>query len=283
VLGDIGRLDTPEGVTVLAAAVIDDVLGILVLALVIGTARGGAASPGELALITAQALGAWIGLTALFLLLASTIGRIARALRVEGAGLATVGKVVGCGVPALLTGFNRLGAIRVGIGMLPRGEVALVVAAAGLSAGVIGQSVFGVTVFVAVATTLMAPPLLVPAFRAGGSGLRRTEARPASRPRSALEWRLDPALARLLADELDRRLTADGFARVLRAEGRGEHVADYGRRELLLSVERRDGSDGTAQLRVESNDDAGLDVADEAVNAASQAARQQLAELFPST
>src|SRR5438046_2917890 len=63
VLGDLGQLDTPEGVTILGAAVIDDVLGILVLALVVGASGGRGASTGELAFISLKALGAWLGLT----------------------------------------------------------------------------------------------------------------------------------------------------------------------------------------------------------------------------
>ena len=41
VLSDIHKLDTPEGVTILGAAVVDDVIGIMVLAVVIGLARTG--------------------------------------------------------------------------------------------------------------------------------------------------------------------------------------------------------------------------------------------------
>ncbi|HEY3107922.1 MAG TPA: cation:proton antiporter, partial [Chloroflexota bacterium] len=89
VLGDIGKLDTPEGVTILAAAVIDDVLGILVLALVVGAASGGGgSSTAGLALISLRAIGAWLGLTIAFLALASAISRVAMRFRVEGAGLA---------------------------------------------------------------------------------------------------------------------------------------------------------------------------------------------------
>jgi Kef-type K+ transport system membrane component KefB len=49
--------------------------------------------------------------------------------------------------------------------MVPRGEVGLVVAQIGLSIGVIAHHVYGVVVFMAVATTLVAPPLLALAFR----------------------------------------------------------------------------------------------------------------------
>src|SRR3546814_9883053 len=42
--------------------------------------------------------------------------------------LAILGKMIGCGIAGLACGFNRLGAFRIGIGMIPRGEVALIVA-----------------------------------------------------------------------------------------------------------------------------------------------------------
>ena len=55
---------------------------------------------------------------------------------------AILGKIIGCGIPALLTGFNLRGAFRIGAGMLPRGEVTLIIAGIGLSAGVINQQIF---------------------------------------------------------------------------------------------------------------------------------------------
>ena len=42
-------------------------------------------------------------------------------------------KLLGCGGPALLLGFNARGAFRIGAGMIPRGEVALIIAGIGLS------------------------------------------------------------------------------------------------------------------------------------------------------
>lgn len=74
-------------------------------------------------------------------------------------------------MPALLVGFNRRGATRIALGMLPRGEVALIIAGIGLTSGVIGQDIFGVVIVMTVVTTVVAPVFLIPAFR-GGSGLK---------------------------------------------------------------------------------------------------------------
>lgn len=72
-------------------------------------------------------------------------------------------KFVGCGLGAIRLG--RSDALRVGIGMIPRGEVGMVVAQIGLGLGVIKQPVYAAVVFMAVGTTLVAPPLLKYAFR----------------------------------------------------------------------------------------------------------------------
>jgi len=88
----------------------------------------------------------------------------ARTLALAGVLLvaAVLSKFLGCGIGAL--GGGRTDAIRVGIGMVPRGEVGMVVAQIGLNMGVIGQSIYGIIVFMSVATTLIAPPLLKLAF-----------------------------------------------------------------------------------------------------------------------
>jgi Kef-type K+ transport system membrane component KefB len=76
--------------------------------------------------------------------------------------VAVVSKLIGCGIGALSLG--RRDAIRVGVGMIPRGEVGMVVAQLGLSMGVISAPVYGIVVFTALATTLVAPPLLALAY-----------------------------------------------------------------------------------------------------------------------
>ena len=80
--------------------------------------------------------------------------------------IAILSKFVGCAAGALKLGWAD--ARRVGIGMIPRGEVGMVVAQLGLSLGVIEQNIYAVVVFMSVATTLVAPPLLKLAFRRTG-------------------------------------------------------------------------------------------------------------------
>jgi Kef-type K+ transport system membrane component KefB len=259
VLADIRQLDTPEGVTILGAAVVDDVIGILVLAVVIAIEEQGAISAGSIGMIALKAVGFWLGLTAVGILaskqISAAIGRfrsagaslaLGLALAFGAAGLAesfglamiigaysiglalaetelkrrieepmamvsqflvpvffvvigmqvdvpaildgalvfgivlsvlaVIGKVVGAGGPGLLVGFNARGSMRISIGMVPRGEVALIIAGIGLASGAIDSEIFGVVILMTIVTTIVAPVFLVPAFRDGGSGLRKPAA-----------------------------------------------------------------------------------------------------------
>lgn len=258
VLSDIGKLDTPEGVTILAGAVVDDVLAILLLAIAVSLAgEGGEIAFSKITLITLRAIGIWLGLTAAGILLSRQIEKAISWFKTEGSvlalslalcffaaaiaelfGLAMIigayamglalsntelsspledalkpvyhflvpiffvvmgmmvdframgtaiifglvfsllavfSKVFGCAVPALGIGFNRVGAFRIGIGMLPRGEVALIVAGIALANKVIQSDMFGVAIMMTLITTFLAPIILVPAFSFGGSGRRRKE------------------------------------------------------------------------------------------------------------
>jgi Kef-type K+ transport system membrane component KefB len=262
VLSDINRLDTSEGVTILAGAVIDDVLGILVLAIVNAIAlaelAGQPIDVGLIGTIAAKAVLFWLGLTGIGILVSRRIEKIINWFRSRGAkfalglsicfaaaataelfglamiigaysiGLAlsdldmahsleekltgaynfvvpiffvvmgmmvdinamlplfwpygvvisifaVISKVAGCGLPALAVGFNKVGAWRIGIGMMPRGEVALIIAGVGIANGIIGTDMFGVAILLTLVTTLMAPPMLVPAFQRGGVGTVKGE------------------------------------------------------------------------------------------------------------
>ena len=76
---------------------------------------------------------------------------------------AMVSKFIGCGLGSLNLG--RVEAMRIGVGMIPRGEVGMVVAQIGLGFGIIQPAVYSVVVFMSVATTIVAPPFLKIAYR----------------------------------------------------------------------------------------------------------------------
>ena len=254
VLGDLRRLGTPEGVTILGAAVLDDVIGILVLTIVVGLHDTGEFSATSVGLVAVKTLGFWLALTGVGILMSKYVARFLLGFRVSGAALAlalalaflaaglaesfglamiigafsiglalsgtelserldeplravyaalvpiffvvmgmlvnvaalgevwvfglvvtffaVLGKTGGSGLPALLAGFNRRGAWRIGIGMLPRGEVALIMAGVGISQGVLGADLYGVSIIMTIITTAVAPPVLAMAFRSGSSGVR---------------------------------------------------------------------------------------------------------------
>ncbi|OBW63277.1 MAG: sodium:proton exchanger [Dehalococcoides mccartyi] len=80
--------------------------------------------------------------------------------------LAIIGKIVGCYFPARFVGkTSHNGAMIVGVGMVPRGEVGLIVAGAGLIAGAITRDLFGIAVAVSILTTLVMPVMIKPFFK----------------------------------------------------------------------------------------------------------------------
>lgn len=265
ILSDMKKMDSPEGVTILAAAVIDDVLGIIILAIVIGVigvmGHGGSVEWKAIGGIALKAVGVWLGFTALGLIFSRKISALLKgfkgptsiavmslgiALLVAGffeeAGLAMIigayvmglslsrtdisflvqeklhsvqeffvpiffcvmgmmvdinvftsknvlifglvysvfaiiSKIVGCSIPSLFLNFNPLGALRVGMGMVPRGEVALIIAGIGISTGILNQEIFGVAVMMTLITTLLPPPLLTSLLKKKKRGTKTELAR----------------------------------------------------------------------------------------------------------
>jgi Kef-type K+ transport system membrane component KefB len=295
VLSDIKRLDTPEGVTILGAAVVDDVLGILVLSIVSALAgdNGKGFDVNHILWISVKAFGFWLGLTFIGLALANKIEWLFSKVKYPGARLgltlglvllcsavsemfglafiigaysiglalsktkmahtlmeelspindfvvpiffaamgmlvnfkalgytagfglilcvlAIIGKIIGCGIPSLLAGFSMKGAIRIGIGMLPRGEVALIMAGVGLAGGYINSSIFGVAILMTLVTTVIAPLLLVPSFKWKGSGLRKAEPIKPEIVPLTYKVSLTPALARILVQTFLALAVKKGF------------------------------------------------------------------------
>ncbi len=258
ILSERRKLDSQEGVTILAGAVIDDVLGIIMLAIGMGMiaakAAGESVQWSHISLIAGRSFGIWVGATVVGLLLSRKVARLLKpcgshgevavlalglALLVGGlfekvhlamiigayvtglsfsrtemgimiqeklhglyqflvpiffvvmgmmvdvskfadkqvllvglvyTGIAVAAKVVGCGLPTLCFGFTPMGALRVGLGMVPRGEVALIIA--GIAAANGHQEVLGVAVLMTLLTTLVSPPLLLVAFKLKWRGHR---------------------------------------------------------------------------------------------------------------
>jgi Kef-type K+ transport system membrane component KefB len=74
--------------------------------------------------------------------------------------VAIVTKAVGCGLFARLFGFTAKESVRVGVGMISRGEVGLIVAGYGLTNGLIDRNVFSASVIMVLVTTMVTPPML---------------------------------------------------------------------------------------------------------------------------
>ena len=81
--------------------------------------------------------------------------------------VAILTKVVGCGLGAKLCHYKNYQAIRIGVGMISRGEVALIVASKGEALGLMGTQLMGPVVIVVIITTIIAPILLKPVFKMG--------------------------------------------------------------------------------------------------------------------
>jgi len=251
ILMDMGKLNTREGTTILVGAVVDDIIGLIILSIVIKLAETGEFEILEAVKIGAIGFAVWFSLLMIgvklhkyisrFLLnpfkssgtapiVALIIGFIVAYLvtliglhpvvgayvaglmfsacnekdeivekgrpimlfaapfffaylgmmvdlRLFGAPgaavlaalltvVAIVGKVIGCYIPARFPGkLSHTGGMIVGVGMVPRAEVGLIVAAAGYIAGAISLGLYGAAVAVSVITTLVTPAMLKPFFK----------------------------------------------------------------------------------------------------------------------
>lgn len=76
-------------------------------------------------------------------------------------------KVLGCGLGAKLCGYNNNQCRRIGVGMVSRGEVALIVASKGAAVGLLGSAFMGSVVIMVVATTVLTPVLLRLVYKNG--------------------------------------------------------------------------------------------------------------------
>lgn len=74
--------------------------------------------------------------------------------------VALVSKVAGCGLAAKIGGFGWSDSLKMGIGMMTRGEVALVVASKGLSAGLVDSIIFTAVIVLILCSSVLTPVLL---------------------------------------------------------------------------------------------------------------------------
>lgn len=79
--------------------------------------------------------------------------------------VACIGKILGCGCMAKAVGMSKMDSLRIGIGMMPRGEVALVIASLGLSTQMITMREFNSTVLLVMFSAALTPLLLKLTFR----------------------------------------------------------------------------------------------------------------------
>lgn len=74
--------------------------------------------------------------------------------------MGVLGKIAGCGLGARLSGFSKESALQIGVGMVPRAEVAIIIANLGVKVGVIGHHGLAAVISMVLATTLITPSLL---------------------------------------------------------------------------------------------------------------------------
>ena len=79
--------------------------------------------------------------------------------------VAILSKMIGCGLGAKICKYTNLQSVKIGIGMISRGEVALIVATKGMSMGLMKDEFFSPLVLVVVATTIVTPILLKLAYK----------------------------------------------------------------------------------------------------------------------
>jgi fructose-specific phosphotransferase system IIA component len=148
--------------------------------------------------------------------------------------LSGTAKILGSGVPAIMTGFTPWGALRIGLGTVPRGEVALIIASVGLALGDFSLELFQVMVVMIVFSVVVGAPALALSLRHGGNGTRgrwgniETETTSLELP--------NQELSDLITDGILRVAEDDGFF-VHRLE-LAETVYRLRRDEVFLTIHR---------------------------------------------
>jgi len=71
-----------------------------------------------------------------------------------------IGKIIGCGGISLCLGFNKKESLQIGVGMMTRGEVALIVAQKGLAVGMVDSKYFTSVILLIIVSSMITPVLL---------------------------------------------------------------------------------------------------------------------------
>ena len=74
--------------------------------------------------------------------------------------VALLAKIIGCGLISRICGFNKWESLKIGVGMMTRGEVALIVAQKGLNAGLMDASYFTAVIMLILASSILTPIIL---------------------------------------------------------------------------------------------------------------------------
>ncbi len=79
--------------------------------------------------------------------------------------IAIVTKLIGCGLPSMIFLRNRTKSMRVGIGMISRGEVGLIVAGVGVTSGALSADIYTAVIIMVAVTTIITPIWLKKSFK----------------------------------------------------------------------------------------------------------------------
>lgn len=89
--------------------------------------------------------------------------------------VALLAKVIGCGLTAKLCRFNWKDSLKIGVGMMTRGEVALIVAQKGLSAGLVESKYFASVILLIICSSIATPIILKLLYKGETNGPRYYE------------------------------------------------------------------------------------------------------------
>jgi len=86
---------------------------------------------------------------------------------------AVITKVIGCGIGARISGYSSRESLQIGVGMMTRGEVALIIAQKGAALGLLSTAFFGPIILMVIATAVLTPIVLKLVFNEPGHGSGR--------------------------------------------------------------------------------------------------------------